>query len=128
MAVMKRLLVTGGLLLVASLAVAGLCLYSTGILMPNVAVKDVCQPETLVIGRATGSPYTHGITIRGSGYIDGEATISLLLHGQPYQSAKLSGNVDFRWGGEWYSETAEIRYEPVNVRSGKVVLHYRFLQ
>jgi len=52
----------------------------------------------------------------------------LLLHGEPYKVAKLSGKVDFEWGGDWYAETAEIRYEPEDVRSGKVVLYYRFRQ
>ena len=32
----------------------------------------------------------------------------------------------FEWGGDWYAETATVRYEPAGVRSGKVVLHYRF--
>ena len=94
--------------------------------MPSVVVSDVRQPETLVLGKKTGNPYTYGITIRGSGEIDGEAKISLLLNGEQYRVEKLSGKVDFEWGGDWYSETAEIRYEPGNVRSGKLLLRYRF--
>ena len=50
----------------------------------------------------------------------------MLLGGEPYKVKKLSGKVNFEWGGDWYSETAEIRYEPVKVRSGRLILHYRF--
>jgi hypothetical protein len=90
-------------------------------------VRNVREAETLVLGRETGSPYTWAISIRGSGRIDGEATISLLMgEGRPYQTEHLSGTVDFEWSGDWYSETARVRYEPVNVRSGNVVLRYRF--
>jgi hypothetical protein len=81
-----------------------------------------------VVGEKTGKRYTHGITIRGIGQIDGEGIISLLLNGEPYKVAKLSGKIDFQWGGDWYSETATIRYEPTIVRSGKLVLRYRFHQ
>lgn len=123
----KLLLVAVGLLLVALLGLAVWLLCAPHILMPNVALVDVRQPQTLVLGKKTGSP-AHGITIRGSGQIDGEATISLLLHDEPYKVAKINGHVDFEWGGDWYSETAEIRYAPTNVRSGKVVLHYKFHQ
>lgn len=120
---MKKVLVTADALVAASLAF-GLYLCS----MPSVAVKDARQPETLVIGQRVGNAHTYAITLRGSGQVDGRATITLLLRGQPYKVAELSGAVDFRWGGDWYAETAEIRYEPANVRSGKVVLHYQFHQ
>jgi hypothetical protein len=125
---MKKLLVVGGLVFAASFVLAVWLLCAPYLLTPSVAVGDVRQVETLVLGEKTGNPYTHGITVRGSGEVDGEATISLLLHDQPYKVAKLRGKVDFEWGGDWYSETAEVRYEPASVRSGKVVLHYRFHQ
>lgn len=107
-------------------AVAAIWLLSARPDSPRVAVSDVRRAETLMLGKETGDPYTHGLTIRGSGEIDGDATIALLFGGQPYKVAKLSGKVHFVWGGDWYSETAEVRYVPGEVRSGKVVLHYRF--
>ena len=90
---------------------------------PSASVRDVREAETLVLGSPTGGS-AYAISIRGSGRLDGEATITLLLGGQPYRVERVTGPVDFRWGGDWYSETAEVRYEPANVRSGKVVLHY----
>src|SRR4051794_17060235 len=110
---MKKLIVTIVLLVAASVALAGWAFSS-----PSVSVRDVREAESLILGQATGNHHTWGISIRGSGRIDGEATITLLLAGQPYKVEKLSGEVDFEWGGDWYSETAEVRYEPANVRSG----------
>jgi hypothetical protein len=121
---MKKLLVVGGLLLVALLAVAVWYLCAPN--MPSVTLSNVRRPETLVLGKETGNGNVYGITIRGSGEIDGEAIVSLLLNGEPYKVEKLRGKVNFEWGGDWYSETAKIRYEPANVRTGKLVLHYRF--
>ncbi|HMF16053.1 MAG TPA: hypothetical protein VKE98_02550 [Gemmataceae bacterium] len=120
---MKRLLVVGGVLLATLVAIA--VWFFADPLLPNVTISDVRRPETLVLGKETGNP-PYGITIRGSGEVDGEATLSLLLNGEAYKVEKLSGTVSFEWGGDWYSETAEIRYEPINVRSGKLIFHYRF--
>jgi hypothetical protein len=116
----KRLVIA--VLLVSASVAAGVWAMSA----PTVSVANVRQAETIVLGRDTGSPHTYAISIRGSGRIDGEATISLLLGGQRYRVEKLSGTIDFEWGGDWYAETATIRYEPTSVRSGNVVLHYRF--
>lgn len=98
----------------------------SGLSAPSERVHDVCQAETLVLGQETGDLHTYGISIHGSGYIDGDATISLLLNGQPYKVEKLSGRFNFEWRAEWYAETASVRYEPAGVRSGKVVLYYEF--
>jgi hypothetical protein len=119
----KHLLLTCGLLSSALLALAVWVFLDWS---PSVAVKDVCQAETLVIGKKTGNNTITGFRISGTGEIDGEAAISLLLGGEPYRVEKLSGKVEFKWGGDWYADTARIRYEPVNVRSGKVVLRYEF--
>jgi hypothetical protein len=125
---MNRLRIPTIVVAVGSLAVGAWFLWVSFIKMPSVSISDVRQCETLVLGTKTGNPYTHGITIRGSGEIDGDATISLLLNGEQYKVAKLNGRIDFAWGGDWYSETAEVRYKPTSVRAGKVVLHYRFHQ
>lgn len=139
---MKKSHVACGVLLSALLLALG-WLGTTDVKTPSVTVRDVRQPETLLLGTKSvaHSSYalssngqcirthsTYGINIKGSGDIDGQATISLLLNGAPYKVARVSGKVDFEWGGDWYAETAEIRYEPVNVRSGEVIVHYRFLQ
>ena len=93
---------------------------------PSIAVRNVREAETLVLGQDAGNPCTYGISIHGSGHIDGEATLSLMVGGKPYRVQKLRGDINFEWDGDWYAETAEVRYEPAGVRSGKVVLSYQF--
>jgi hypothetical protein len=67
---MKERLFFGGLLLAA--------IFITWLLwpvLPCVSLADVRQPETIVLGEKTGNPHTTvGVTILGSGEIDGEAT------------------------------------------------------
>ncbi len=94
--------------------------------MPVVMVKEVRQPETLIITHPASNVHIHSLTVRGAGEIDGQASITLMLNGQPYKTESLGGTVDFQWHGDWYEQTAEIRYDPVNARSGEVLLHYRF--
>jgi hypothetical protein len=122
----RRLLLGAGVLAGVAVGLVALVVWPPA--PPSVTVQDVRKAETLVLGQETGEHHTSGIWVHGSGYIDGEATISLQLGGTPYKVAKLAGKVDFTWGGDWYSETAEVRYEPAPARSGHVVLRYRFSQ
>lgn len=109
--------------IVGVLGAAAIALVWWAISDPAVSVRDVREAETLVLGAETGRP-AYAISVRGSGRIDGEATITLLLGGKPYRVEKLNGPVDFEWGGDWYNDTAEVRYEPTVVHSGKLVLYY----
>lgn len=108
------------------LAAAVIVIATRATSAPGVSVRDVRHAESLILGQESGNSHPWGIWIEGSGHVDGEATISLLLHGQPYKVERVRGRVEFEWGGDWYAETATVRYEPVNVRSGTVVLRYRF--
>ncbi len=110
--------------IVALIAVASY-VWLSFLRLPSVSVSDVKQRETLVLGKEAGKPI-FGMMIRGSGHIEGEAEIALILGGHPYRVVNLSGTVEFEWGGDWYSETAEVRYEPKNVRSGQLTLRYQF--
>ena len=48
------------------------------------------------------------------------------LKGKEYKTANLSGMVNFDWGGDWYSDSAEIIYHPINVKGGKISINYCF--
>ena len=91
-----------------------------------VTVADVREEDVIILRNTSNPEHVYGIDIRGSGNLDGEATISLILNGEPYKTEKLKGPVSFNWGGDWYSDTAEIRYQPNNVKSGKVAIEYKF--
>lgn len=121
----KKLLVIC-LLGAAMIAVAVWFQFSTSIAMSSVTVNDVRKPENLVLRTSGDGTNVFALTVRGSGEITGKATVSLLLNGAPYKTEQLSGKVDFEWDGDWYANTAEIRYEPADVRSGNVVLKYEF--
>lgn len=92
----------------------------------ELAVGDATSPNRFVLTKPAGRGPVHSLTVSGTGRIEGEATISLLLNGQPYKTEKLSGPVSFRWEGDWYADTAEVRYEPRSVQSGRLVLRYKF--
>jgi len=80
----------------------------------------------MVLKKQAGRGPVYSIALRGSGAIDGEVTISLMLNGSVYKVEHLTGTVSFVWAGDWYSDTAGVRYEPKAVMSGKVVLEYAF--
>ena len=89
-------------------------------------IKDVTKPEVVILKKESKQGNIYAITISGTGQISGEANIILILNGKPYKTANLSGKVNFQWGGDWYSDTAEIRYHPSSVVSGQVQITYRF--
>jgi hypothetical protein len=88
-------------------------------------IADVSKSETITI-KANGSGNAYALDVRGVGKIVGDATITLMLNGAPYKTESLGGIVDFKWGGDWYSNTAEIVYRPMRVNSGSLVLKYEF--
>ena len=90
------------------------------------ALPDVRTPHTLTLRTSHAPQRVYALDVRGSGTIDGTATIVLLLHDQPYRSERLSGRIDFKWSGDWYSDTAQIRYEPADVNGGTLTLDYGF--
>jgi len=66
------------------------------------------------------------MALRGYGKIDGEAQLSLMLDGKPYKTEMIKGTVNFKWGGDWYADSMELRYEPQIVNSGKITIEYSF--
>ncbi len=89
-------------------------------------IVDVTKPDTVILTKIAGQGAIHSITITGAGNIDGNAEISLILNGTPYKTETLSGRVNFQWGGDWYSDQAEIRYNPSSVVGGHLRLSYDF--
>ncbi len=93
----------------------------------SVQVADVHKEQTIILKNTHKPGYVYSIHISGSGNLDGEASISLILNGEPYKTQALKDVVDFEWSGDWYADQAEIRYKPVNINSGTLVIRYRFL-
>ena len=90
-------------------------------------IKNIKNKETIILKKLPSQGNVHGIKIKISGYINEEAKISLILNQEEYKTEILKGNFTFDWIGDWYADTAEVIYKPLNVQSGKVTLKYRFL-
>ena len=60
----------------------------------------------------------HSLSVTGSGEINGNVKITLILNGEAYKT----DSVTFHWGGDWYSDQAEIQYAPKSVTGGSLKL------
>ncbi|MCB0163737.1 MAG: hypothetical protein KDI79_05895 [Anaerolineae bacterium] len=90
-------------------------------------VADVTKAETIILTKEPGQGPIHTLSVVGSGMIQGNAEITLILnHDQPYKTETLSSGVDFYWRGDWYSDQAEIHYTPTSVTGGNIKLTYKF--
>jgi hypothetical protein len=89
-------------------------------------IADVTKPETIMLKKVSSQGNIYSMTVVGRGYLDGTAEIVLILNGKPYKTESLSGDVDFSWGGDWYSDSAKVEYKPSSVKSGNLSLKYKF--
>lgn len=87
---------------------------------------DVTVGEKAVFKKLAGQGNIHGFELKGDGYIDGKAEITLFLNGTPYRTEKLHGDVSFNWNGDWYADSAEVVYKPATVKYGHLTVLYGF--
>jgi len=106
--------------------VVTLALAGCGVAEQEVRVQDVTRNETLILHKAPGQGSVTGITITGRGSITGRSKVQLILNGAVYKQAELDGDVSIRWGGDWYADTAEIRYQAGTASQGTLTLTYGF--
>jgi|ERR1700741_4351532 len=116
---MRRLAYPTFLCLAIALAAAGCSPFDE-----RVAVSDPSKPTDITLTAAKSGIVS--LNVQAVGSIQGTAEISLMLDGKPYKTETVSGRVSFRWGGDWYSPKAEIRYRPMKVEGGSLELQYRF--
>ena len=89
-------------------------------------IADVTKSETITLKKISSQGNINSMTVVGKGHLDGTAEIVLIVNGKPYKTGSLSGDVDFRWGSDWYSDSAQIEYKPSSVKSGNLSLQYKF--
>ncbi len=89
-------------------------------------ITDITKQSTITLRKLRSQGDIHSMTLTGKGHIDGNAKIVLILNGKPYKTESLSGDIDFKWRGDWYSDSAQIVYKPSSVRRGYLVLQYKF--
>lgn len=108
------------------LKVLAVTVLATGCGTRTHKVADVTKPSAIVLTKQPSQGSIHSFSVSGSGEINGTAKISLILNGGPYKTETLSGSVSFQWGGDWYSDHAEIQYTPISVTRGNLKLKYKF--
>ncbi|WP_160148401.1 hypothetical protein [[Leptolyngbya] sp. PCC 7376] len=89
-------------------------------------VNDSTQSQTIILTKQPNQENIYGWILEGSGEIEGEAQISVMLDEEPYLTEELSGIIDFQWQGDWYANDAEIVYTPTSVTGGEIQLKYQF--
>ena len=108
--------------LIALLCLLGSCSTS----YRTVQIKDVSKPEQITLSKAPLQGNIYLISIQVAGKLDGAASIALMMNGKPYLSEKMHNSVNFQWEYDWYSDTAVIQYNPIDVKSGKLSISCRF--
>lgn len=64
------------------------------------------------------------IDVSVKGKIDGSAVISLSGYGK----AEVEGDFDWSYKGDWYSDTAIVEYEPIDAKTGELIIQYKFYE
>lgn len=88
-------------------------------------IKNASESQTIIL-KNNNKGNVHSIHISGSGYIKGNAQIILILNEKPYRTENITGNVSFKWGGDWYRNNARIIYKATNVSEGNLLIKYNF--
>ena len=91
----------------------------------EIIITNITESQELIL-KANKNGNAHSIHIHGAGHIKGNAEIILMLNGNPYKTESLSGNVNFKWAGDWYSNNATVIYKAENVTEGNLLLEYNF--
>ena len=92
----------------------------------EIKIGDLQHEKIIVLRKEPQRGDVYSINIRVRGKILGEAKMHLMLNGKPYKTELLKGAVRFNWGGDWYSDTADIKFEPMKIEYGELFIEYRF--
>lgn len=126
---MSRARVIVGIALVAATALgAAAWAPLSSYLRPGATARiaDPTRSIELKLRASESADAIYSIRIVGTGQIDGDAEVSLMLNGQPHMTERMRGPIAFTWSGDWYASEATVRYTPTSAKSGTVKLHYRF--
>ncbi len=92
----------------------------------NISIKDVGQSQTIIL-KNYSDKNVRSIAIKVSGHINGDAKIHLMLNDEQYKTESIGGNVNFKWGGDWYNNDAVIIYNTTDVTKGNLSIDYAFI-
>ena len=92
-------------------------------------LENVSKKQTIMLYKIKTQEHVHHYFVHIIGHLDGSTKIKLyqsLKNKNPYKSAKITGDIDIKWGGDWYVDTLRIEYEPIDVKEGQLSLEYAF--
>ena len=89
---------------------------------------NIAEKQTHQIRLVEEDAYPHGLSIRIKGEIDGIAEIT--THHDSLNSGQTvrlgPGRVSEQFGGDYYDSDAEIIYNPISSKKGKLKVQYKF--
>lgn len=94
--------------------------------LQEVQIADVTRPTTLVLEKRFYQGSIHRLSVTATGSLAGSAEIQLILNDSIHEVRQINGQFDVSYSGDWYYDTAELRYVPEDVSSGHVTLEYAF--
>ncbi len=97
-----------------------------GIYEQKIEIPDVSVKKTFILKKDPDQGHIHRLEIQFVGELDGDAEMTLILNGEPYDTAELSGTFDLMYSGDWYTDSAELIYQPSGVKSGHFKIIYQF--
>ncbi|NEQ49017.1 MAG: hypothetical protein F6K11_02630 [Leptolyngbya sp. SIO3F4] len=110
-----------------SLIALGLVIVGCSSRSQTQSIQDASTQQKIVLTKENNEGNVYGLTVRMRGNISGEADISLMLsEDKAYYTETVSGDVQFRWRGDWYADEIEILYEPKTETSGSIDIKYDF--
>ena len=96
----------------------------------TVQIKNVHQKKTIRLTKREGQEHVFGFAVHVYGDIKGTAKLALSQDsskGTLHEEEVISGHTDLEWGGDWYTDTIDIVYEPLGeVDSGELEIAYEF--
>ena len=92
--------------------------YSYGVL-----VEDVTKPEKIVLNHEESCL---SLSLRVKGYIDGMAKLHIFNGDKKIDSLTLKGKTIVPYWAEWSGRECILKYEPIEVKDGKVFIEYAF--
>jgi len=93
-------------------------------------LKDVSKSATILLNKMKVQENVYGFSLHIIGHIEGKAKVTLNYQDSsknPHRIENISGDVDIKWGGDWYADVLKIEYEPMaNVKNGSLSFEYAF--
>ena len=91
----------------------------------NISINNAEKSQTITL-KNQNNKNVYAISIKITGHIEGKARIQLILNNKPYKTENINGSVNFKWGGDWYSNEAVIIYKTTKVIKGNLSIDYTF--